>query len=281
MRVATWNINNVVRRLDLLVDWLGRTQPDVVALQELKAPSAAFPRDALEAAGYGALVVGQPTWNGVALLARGREPLPVATALPGDAEDKEARYVEAAIHGVLFASLYLPNGNPQPGPKFDYKLRWFERLRLRAQALWASGQPVILLGDWNVVPTDEDIYKPDTWRDDALLQPGPREAFAKILAQGWTDALRSVHPSERPFTFWDYRRKRWERNAGLRIDHILVGRGFTIDDAGVDREERGRANASDHAPVWAEVRQGRPPRVTRRRKPPGGAPDAPGLPRRA
>ena len=174
--------------------------------------------------------------------------------MPGDPADKEARYLEAAVHGVLFACLYLPNGNPQPGPKFDYKLRWFDRLRRRTEELWHSGHPVVLLGDWNVVPTDADIYKPDTWRDDALLQPQPRAAFANILAQGWTDAIASTHRRKSvPFTFWDYRRKRWERNAGLRIDHILASRQFKVQDAGVDRDERGRESASDHAPVWAEL----------------------------
>lgn len=254
MLVATWNINNVVKRLDLLRDWLQRAQPDVLALQELKTSTDDFPVRALRELGYESLVVGQRTWNGVALLARGHEPLPITTSLPGEPKDKEARYLEAAIDGVLFACLYLPNGNPQPGPKFEYKLRWFERMRRRAEELWASGQPVALLGDWNVVPTDHDIYKPDTWRDNALLQPEPRKAFAAILAQGWTDALLNVHPDERLFTFWDYRRKRWERNAGLRIDHILVSRALEVVDAGVDREERGRENASDHAPVWAELR---------------------------
>ena len=264
MLVATWNVNNVVKRLDLLRDWLKQTRPDVVALQELKAPTADFPAGQLESIGYRSLVVGQRTWNGVALLARGHEPLPVVTSLPGDLKDREARYIEAAINGVLFACLYLPNGNPQPGPKFDYKMRWFERMRLRAQELWNSGQPVVLLGDWNVVPTDRDIYKPDTWRDDALLQPEPREAFAAILSQGWTDALESVHPGGKQFTFWDYRRKRWERNAGLRIDHILVGEQLKVVGAGVDREERGREGASDHAPVWAELEPSVPKAPARR-----------------
>jgi bifunctional non-homologous end joining protein LigD len=253
VRVASWNINNVVKRLDLVLDWLARTRPDVVALQELKAPTADFPTQAFLAAGYSALVVGQRAWNGVALLCRGHEPLPVVTSLPGDSKDKEARYVEAAINGVLYACLYLPNGNPWPGPKFDYKLRWFERLRSRADELWKSGKPVVLMGDWNVVPTDADIYNPDTWRDNALLQPEPRAAFAAILAQGWTDALNQAFPASPPFTFWDYRRKRWERNAGLRIDHILVSSGFRVVKAGVDRDERGKENASDHAPVWAEL----------------------------
>ena len=254
MRVATWNINHVNKRIDLLIDWLQRTQPDVVALQELKCPTADFPAAAIEAAGYTPVVVGQRTWNGVALLSRGHEPLTVVTSLPGDPADKEARYVEAAINGVLCACLYLPNGNPQPGPKFDYKQRWFERMKLRAQELWDSGYPVVLLGDWNVVPTDADIYKPDTWRDDALLQPEPRAAYANILAQGWTDAIAHVHRRKPvPFTFWDYRRKRWERDAGLRIDHILASQQFKVVDAGVDREERGKESASDHAPVWAEL----------------------------
>jgi exodeoxyribonuclease III len=254
MRVATWNVNNVVRRLDLLLDWLARTQPDVVALQELKTTADLFPAEALREAGYESLVVGQKTWNGVALLSRGHEIVEATKALPGDPKDKEARYVEAAIGGILFGCLYLPNGNPRPGSKFDYKLRWFERLRQRAAALWSSGEPVVLLGDWNVVPTDSDIYKPDTWRDDALLQPEPREAFAKVLEQGWTDAIRSTHPGQVPFTFWDYRRKRWERDAGLRIDHILVSSKLQVADAGVDKNERGKETPSDHAPVWAELK---------------------------
>jgi bifunctional non-homologous end joining protein LigD len=257
VRVATWNINDVNKRLGPLMDWLDRKRPDVVALQELKTSTAGFPAEELRAAGYGSIAVGQGRWNGVALLGRDCEPLPVVKSLPGDAKDREARYVEAAVDGVLFACLYLPNGNPQPGPKFYYKLEWFERMRERAAALWASGQPVILLGDWNVVPTDADIYRPDTWRDNALLQPAPRAAFANLLAQGWTDALKTVHPTGTPFTFWDYRRNRWARDAGLRIDHILVGQRLMLVDAGVDRDERGRENASDHAPVWADVRTAR------------------------
>jgi len=253
VRVATWNVNDVRKRLPQLLDWLRRTAPDVVALQELRTPTADFPLDALKAAGYESLVVGQRTWNGVALLARGRAPLPVATALPGDATDRQARYLEAAIDGVLFACLYLPNGNPWPGPKFDYKLRWFDRLQARAAALQAAGRPVVLLGDWNVVPTDTDIYKPDTWRDNALLQPEPRAAFARLLAQGWIDALAHARPGARLFTFWDYRRNRWQRDAGLRIDHILVNARLSVVDAGVDREERGVDNPSDHAPAWADL----------------------------
>ena len=253
MIVATWNVNNVLKRLDALLDWLERRQPDVVALQELKTPTEDFPAEALREAGYESIVVGQKTWNGVALLSRGHTPLPVLKTLPGDAKDRQARYVEAAVNGVLVVAIYLPNGNPVPGPKFDYKLAWFERMRRRADALWTAGHPSVLLGDWNVVPTDADIYKPETWRDNALLQPETREVFAAILEQGWTDALKRAHPEDTPFTFWDYRRQRWERDAGLRIDHILVSSAFKVVAADVDREERGKGRPSDHAPVWAKL----------------------------
>jgi len=264
VKVATWNINGVVRRLPLLLDWLSRAQPDVVALQETKATDAEFPKAALAAAGYGAITVGQRPWNGVALLARGSEPIPVRRALPGDAGDKQARYVEAAIDGVLFASIYLPNGNPQPGPKFAYKLAWFERLIAHAESLQASGHPVVLLGDFNVVPTDADIYDATgSYRDNALLQPEPRAAYARLLGHGWTDAIRARHPEAEIYTFWDYLRNRWPRNAGMRIDHLLLSASIAarLKDAAVDREERGRDGASDHAPAWARLAA---PRATRR-----------------
>ena len=270
MRVATWNINHVTKRLALLVDWLERTKPDVVALQELKTPAASFPSDALREAGYESLVVGQRTWNGVALLARGHEIMPVMSSLPGDARDKEARYLEAAINGALYGCLCLPNGNPLPGPKFDYKLHWFIRLSRRAAELWASGQPAVLMGDWNVVPTDADIYKADTWRDNALLQPEARTAFEAVLSQGWTDAIKAVHPDQVPFTFWDYRHKRWERDAGLRIDHILVSTPLKVVNAGVDKDERGKEGSSDHAPVWAQLqlrKASKAPTASKRGKP--------------
>lgn len=256
MKLATWNVNNVNKRLDLLLAWLEATKPDVVALQELKATDAEFPQKKLANAGYGSSWTGQRNWNGVALLAREQQPVVVRKSLPGDPADAQARYLEAAIGGVLFASLYLPNGNPWPGPKFDYKLAWFERLIVHAEGLWQTGHPVVLAGDFNVVPTDEDIYKPDTWRDNALLQPEPREAFARLLQQGWTDAIRKKHPKDRVYTFWDYRRNRWERNAGLRIDHLLLSASMNrrLADAGVDRAVRGVENASDHAPVWAELK---------------------------
>ena len=256
MRIATWNVNDINKRLPLLLAWLHTTAPDVVALQELKVTDEAFPRSALEDAGYGCVVVGQRTWNGVALLARGSDPVPVRRTLPGDPSDKQARYVEAAIDGVLFACLYMPNGNPCPGPKFDYKMAWFERFIEHAGELWNAKVPAALIGDFNVVPTDADIYSPKTWLDNALLQPEPREAYARLLKQGWTDALRSLHPEDPMFTFWDYRRNRWQRNAGLRIDHLLLSAKLRrrLVAAGVDREVRGLDGASDHAPAWLDLR---------------------------
>jgi exodeoxyribonuclease-3 len=253
MRIATWNINNVQRRLPLLLAWLEATRPDVVALQELKVADAEFPRAAIEAAGYGSVCAGQRTWNGVALLARGAEPVLIRRALPGDATDKQSRYIEAAVAGMVVASIYLPNGNPQPGPKFDYKLAWFERLNAHAASLWSSGHPVVLAGDFNVVPTDDDIYSPASWLDNALLRPEARAAYRELLGQGWTDALRTRHPTDRIYTFWDYMRNRWARDAGLRIDHLLLSEGLAtrLVDAGVDRELRGMDDASDHAPAWA------------------------------
>ena len=254
MRVATWNINNVRKRLPQLLNWLAATEPDVVALQELKTETAAFPRAELEAAGYSCLVAGERSWNGVALLSRGFDVIEVRRVLPGDPADKQARYIEAAINGMAVACLYLPNGNPQPGPKFDYKLAWFERLIAHAASLMASGNPVILAGDFNVVPTDRlDIYSPDSWKANALLQPQARAAFERLLEQGWLDALRARFPDERVYTFWDYMRNRWPRNAGLRIDHLLLSPSLKLIDAGVDREMRGNAEPSDHAPAWVEV----------------------------
>ena len=255
MKIATWNINGINRRLDLLLKWLAAAKPDVVALQETKSTDADFPHAALAAAGYRSVSVGQKTWNGVALLARGHEPIVVRRTLPGDASDVQARYLEAAIDGVLYAALYLPNGNPQPGPKFDYKMAWFERLIAHAAELWASGAPVALIGDFNVVPTDADLYRTESYKDNALLHPDARAAWQRLLQQGWTDAIRATHPVGPVYTFWDYLRNRWPRDAGLRIDHLLLDASLAkrLKDAGVDRDMRGREGASDHAPTWLRL----------------------------
>jgi exodeoxyribonuclease-3 len=252
MKVATYNVNGIASRLPRLLEWLASAQPDVACLQELKTSGETFPVDAIRTAGYGAAWAGQKSWNGVAILARDGLPVERARTLPGDPDDTHSRYLEAEVDGVVVASIYLPNGNPQPGPKFDYKLKWFARLNRHAAALLAEGRPVVLAGDFNVVPTDFDIYDTRSWRDDALLQPESRAAWAELLAQGWTDALRALHPDERLYTFWDYLRNRWPRDAGLRIDHLLVSPGLAphLVAAGVDRAERGKERPSDHAPAW-------------------------------
>lgn len=256
MLIATFNINNVNRRLPNLLDWIAQRRPDVVALQELKAAQADLPAAALRDAGYHAVWVGQKTWNGVALLARGREPVLTRAALPGDPSDTQSRYIEAAINGVVIASIYAPNGNPQPGPKFDYKLAWLARLRRHATALRRSGAPILLAGDFNVAPAELDIYPTKSWDDDALIQPESRAAFRKLLGRSWTDAIRALHPNERIYTFWDYKRNRWPRDAGLRLDHLLLSPNLRdrLADAGVDRDVRGREGASDHAPAWVKLR---------------------------
>jgi exodeoxyribonuclease III len=253
VKIATFNINNVLRRLPNLLSWLERERPDAVCLQEIKVTDEAFPAAALEEAGYGAVWKGQKSWHGVAILARGAEPVLTRWALPGDPADAQARYVEAAVGGVLIGSIYLPNGNPQPGPKFEYKLAWFERLVAHAANLMSSGAPVVLAGDYNVVPTDADIYSTRSWANNALLQPEPRAAFRRLLAQGWTDALAHVHPGGGPWTFWHYLRNAWLRDAGWRLDHLLVSQVLQIADAGVDRWVRGEPDASDHAPAWVDV----------------------------
>lgn len=261
MKIATYNINGVNGRLAHLLAWLEETQPDVVCLQELKTSQATFPEAALEQAGYGAIWLGEKAYNGVAILARGDKPTEIRRGLPGDPEDQQSRFIEAAVDGVLVACLYLPNGNPQPGPKFDYKLAWFERLIQHTAAYAELKEPVVLAGDYNVVPTDEesDIYNPRSWLKDALLQPESREAFQRLLAQGWTDAIATRHPGEPMYTFWDYFRQRWPRNAGLRIDHLLLNAAAArrLKDAGVDREMRGREKPSDHAPAWITLKGAR------------------------
>jgi exodeoxyribonuclease III len=252
MKIATFNINNINRRLPNLLRWLRAAKPDVVSLQELKSTDAEFPLSAIEKAGYGAVWRGQKTWNGVAILARKADPVLIRTELPGDRIDHEARYIEAAVNGIVVTSLYLPNGNPQPGPKFDYKLAWFKRLGTHAAKLLKADVPVVLAGDYNVAPTALDIYPTRSWDQDALIQPKSRAAFKALVDQGWCDALRTLHPSKPMFTFWDYKRNRWPRDAGLRLDHLLLSPAIAprLSKAGVDRDIRGEEGASDHAPAW-------------------------------
>lgn len=255
MKIATFNINNINKRLENLLTWLTEAEPDVVSLQELKAERQGFPIDALQKLGYEAVWQGERSWNGVAILAREHAPVLTRSSLPGDPRDAQKRYIEAAVGGVLITSIYLPNGNPQPGPKFTYKLAWFERLITHAAELMASGAPVVLAGDYNVVPTPQDIYPTRSLDNNALVQPESREAFARLLSQGWTDALRKLHPSGPLWTFWDYKFERWQKDKGMRLDHFLLSPNVSnrLVDAGVDRWVRGEVNASDHAPVWIEI----------------------------
>ncbi len=256
MKIATYNVNGIASRLPALLEWLEKESPDVACLQELKAPDAAFPTLAIRQAGYGAVWHGQRSWNGVAILTKDSEPREIRRGLPGDPDDTHSRYLEAEAHGIVVGCLYLPNGNPQPGPKFDYKLAWFERLIQHAQTLYSLDQPVVLAGDYNVVPTDFDIYNAKGWRKDALLQPQTRDAWQRLLAQGWVDALRAKHPDEAIYTFWDYFRDHFARNAGLRIDHLLLNEKLAprLEDANVHSWVRGQPKASDHAPTWIEVK---------------------------
>jgi exodeoxyribonuclease III len=256
VKVATFNINNINRRLPNLLRWLQQAKPDVVALQELKSTDADFPVDAINKAGYGAVWRGQKTWNGVAILARKADPVLIRTELPGDPDDREARYIEAAVRGIVFTSIYLPNGNPQPGPKFDHKLEWFRRLKSHAKKFIKQDIPVVLAGDYNVAPTELDIYPTRSWDKDALIQPKSRAAFKSLVAQGWLDAIRELHPSKPMFTFWDYKRNRWPRDAGLRLDHLLLSPVLAprLIKAGVDTKERAEEGASDHAPAWIMLR---------------------------
>lgn len=255
MRIATYNVNGVNGRLPVLLRWLAETSPDIVCLQELKAPQEKFPAQALLEAGYSAIWLGQKSWNGVAILARGHEIHETRRGLPNDPDPTQSRYIEAAVNGVLVAGLYLPNGNPAPGPKFDYKLRWFDALRAHAASLLETGAPVVLAGDFNVMPTDLDVYKPERWLDDALFRPEVREAFSALVGQGWTDALRTLHPGERIYTFWDYFRNAFSRDAGLRIDHLLLSPGASarLRASDVDRFVRAWDKTSDHAPTWIEL----------------------------
>ena len=255
LKIATFNINGIRARLPALLQWLSREKPEIVCLQELKAADDVFPVDAIREAGYEAVWHGQKSWNGVAILARGVEPLLSRRGLPGDPDPGQSRYIEAVVEGVIVGCLYLPNGNPQPGPKFDYKLAWFNRLIEHADSLLEAGHPVVLAGDYNVVPTDADIYNPRSWKNDALLQPETRECYQRLLKRGWTDALVSLYPGQRIYTFWDYFRQHWKTNSGLRIDHLLLSPQLTerLTGGGVDLWVRDEPKASDHAPTWVEL----------------------------
>jgi len=256
MKIATYNVNGVNGRLPVLLRWLEEAKPDVVCLQELKAPQEKFPIEAINAAGYNAIWHGQKSWNGVAILARGYEIKEVGRGLPGDPEDIQSRYIEALVNDVLICCLYLPNGNPAPGPKFDYKLKWVDRFAARAKVLLDFKIPVVLAGDFNVMPTEKDVYKPERWVNDALFRPEVREAFHSLIAQGWTDAIRKLYPDETIYTFWDYFRNAYGRDAGLRIDHFLLsGEALTrLKSAAVDKHVRGWEKSSDHAPVWITLK---------------------------
>ena len=255
MKIATYNVNGVNGRLPVLLRWLEMAEPDIVCLQELKASDDKFPAAKLEKAGYSAIWHGQKSWNGVAILARRLDIHETRRGLPGDPDDTHSRYLEAAVGGVLVGCLYLPNGNPCPGPKFDYKLAWFKRLLAHARHLLDEKVPIVLAGDYNVIPTDLDAFHPKSWVNDALFQPQSKAAYRQLVDQGWTDAIRYLHPTEQIFTFWDYLRHRWERNSGLRIDHLLLSPELVprLKAAGVDREVRGWEKTSDHAPVWISL----------------------------
>jgi exodeoxyribonuclease-3 len=257
MKIATYNINGINGRLPVLLKWLKSASPDVVCLQELKAPDERFPENEIGKAGYQSLWVGQKSWNGVAILSKGLPMQLVRTSLPGDRKDLQSRYMEVIVGQILIACIYLPNGNPAPGEKFNYKLKWFNRLKKHAKFLLSKEIPVILTGDFNVIPTDFDVYKPESWRSNALFMPEPKRAYKGLLKQGWTDAIRQLYPMERIYTFWDYFYKAYERNAGLRLDHFLLSPDIAnrLSDAGVDKGVRGWEKASDHAPVWITLKK--------------------------
>lgn len=256
MKIATYNVNGINGRLPVLLRWLQETAPDVVCLQELKAPDEKFPEQAINDAGYHAIWHGQKSWNGVAILSRTADIKELRRGLPGDPDDEQSRYIEAFVNGIVVGCLYLPNGNPAPGPKLEYKLRWFERLTTHAAGLLAHDLPVVLCGDYNVMPTELDVYKPERWVDDALFRPEVRQAFKTLVNQGWTDALRTLYPDQTIYTFWDYFRNAYGRDAGLRIDHFLLNPQLStrLKAAGVDRHVRGWEKTSDHGPVWIELK---------------------------
>ncbi len=252
MKIATYNVNGIKARLPRLIEWLDEQKPEIAVLQEIKSSDETFPESDIRDAGYGAIWHGQKGFNGVAVLAKGADPVERLRGLPDDPDDLHSRYLEAEVDGLIVASIYLPNGNPQPGPKFDYKLSWFDRLNARAAVLLAEERAVVLAGDYNVVPTEADIWSPTGLQGDALVQPESRAAFRRLCAQGWTDALKARHPTAKMWTFWDYQMNAWPRDAGFRIDHLMLSpeAADRLVDAGVDREYRGREKASDHAPTW-------------------------------
>jgi exodeoxyribonuclease-3 len=256
VKIATYNVNSIHVRLPILLRWLNETEPDIVCLQELKTPQEKFPHEPIRQAGYGVIWHGQKSWNGVAMLARNAEPAEIRRVLPGDPEDLHSRYIEATVHGFTVGGLYLPNGNPAPGPKFDYKLKWLQRFTAHAAELVKKDTPVVLAGDYNIIPTERDVYKPERWVDDALFRVEVRAAYSTLIAQGWTDALRAMHPDATIYTFWDYFRNAFGRDAGLRIDHLLLNRpaAAMLKAAGVDRFVRGWERSSDHAPTWIELK---------------------------
>jgi exodeoxyribonuclease-3 len=268
MKIATYNVNGVNGRLPVLLRWLKEEQPDIVCLQELKAPQERFPAIAIRELGYEAIWQGQKSWNGVAILSRVGEIHETRRGLPNDPDPAQSRYIEAAVNGIIIGGLYLPNGNPRPGPKFDYKLAWFEKLIAHAATLLESGLPVVLAGDFNVMPTEADVYKPERWSKGALFSPEVRALYARLIAQGWTDSLRTLHPDETIYTFWDYFRNAYERDAGLRIDHLLLSPSLAdrLEDAQVDRKVRGWKKTSDHAPTWIRLAAEKPSRSLRRNK---------------
>lgn len=255
MRIASFNINGVKARLPRLKEWLEETRPKVVCLQEVKSQDSGFPAEEFSAIGYHAIWHGQKSFNGVAILADGIEPVETQRGLPGDDTAEQSRYLEADIEGVRVGCIYLPNGNPQPGPKFDYKIAWMERLRRHAASLWEQEIPTALVGDFNVIPQDKDVWSPKAMADDALMQPGSRRAYTRLLNDGWTDALDTLNPKGGVWTYWDYQAGAWQRDHGFRIDHMLLSPELAdrMISAGVDKEYRGREKASDHAPVWVEL----------------------------